>query len=246
MAYDPAGLDAPFAALTVFDWGHDAAPLAAIDAAAIAAHGDAAARADVEKRLAAILGPGPTRAAKEYACRKLSMIGTAACVPAVAALLGDADNSHMARFALERIAAPEAVAALRAALGSASGPLKVGMMSSLASRGDAASVPAIAALLKAEEPTAVAAAKALGTIHSTEAAEALAGAAASAAGPLAAAIADARFECAEALLLQNKRSEAAAIYKAVATAAAGKPESRSIELSATRGLLACADTLSAS
>ena len=246
MAYDPASLDAPFAALTAFDWGHDAAPLGAIDAAVIAAHGDAAVRVDVEKRLAAILAPGPTRAAKEYACRKLSMIGTAACVPAVAALLGDADNSHMARFALERIAGPEAVAALRAALGSVSGPLKIGIVSSLASRRDVTSVPAIAALLKADQPTAVAAAKALGTIQSPEAAEALAAAAGTATGPLAAAIADARFECAEALLRQNKRAEAAAIYKAIATAAAGKPESRLIELSATRGLVACADTLAAS
>lgn len=246
MAYDPASLDAPFAALAAFDWGHDAAPLKAIDDAVIASHGDATARADVEKRLTAILGAGTSRAAKEYACRKLSMIGTAASVPAIAALLGDAENSHMARFALERIAAPEAVTALRAALGSVSGPLKVGMMSSLASRGDTASVPSIAALLKADPPTAVAAAKALGTIQSPDAAAALAAAAGTATGPLAAAIADARFECAEVLLRQNKRSEAAAIYKAIATAAAGKPESRLIELSATRGLVACADTLAAS
>jgi hypothetical protein len=111
MAYDPASLDAAFAALAAFDWGADAAAFAPIDAAVIAAHGDAAARADVEKRLAAVLGGGPSRAAKEYACRKLSMIGTAASVPALASLLADPDSSHMARFALERIAAPEASSA---------------------------------------------------------------------------------------------------------------------------------------
>ena len=246
MAYDPASLDAAFAALAAFDWGADAAAFAPIDAAVIAAHGDAAARADVEKRLAAVLGGGPSRAAKEYACRKLSMIGTAASVPALASLLADPDNSHMARFALERIAAPEAVAAMRTALGTVAGPLKIGLLSSLASRRDVASVPAIAALLGGDATTAVAAAKALGTIQSNEAAAALATAAAAASGPLAPAIADARLECAEALLKQNKRDEAAAIYKAVAAAAAGKPHARLIELAATRGLVACADTLAAS
>lgn len=246
MAYDPASLDAAFAALTAFDWGGDAAAFAPIDAAVIAAHGDAAARADVEKRLTAVLGGGSSRAAKEYACRKLSMIGTAGSVPALADLLADRDNSHMARFALERIAAPEAVAAMRAALGTVAGPLKIGMLSSLASRRDAASVPAIAALLGGDAATAEAAAKALGTIQSADAAAALATAAATASGPLAAVIADARFECAEALLKQNKRAEAAAIYTAVAAAAAGKPHARLIELAATRGLVACADTLAAS
>jgi hypothetical protein len=60
MAYDPASLDAAFAALAAFDWGADAAAFAPIDAAVIAAHGDAAARADVEKRLG---GKDPERAA---------------------------------------------------------------------------------------------------------------------------------------------------------------------------------------
>lgn len=245
MAYDSASLDAPFSALAAFDWGQDAAPLTAIDDAVIATHGDATARADLEKRLVAILGAGPKRAAKEYACRKLSMIGTAASVPALSALLYDTENSHMARFALERIAAPEATTALRTALGMLAGGPRIGIVASLAARGDAQSVATIAGLLIADEPTALAAAKALGTIRSPEAAAALAAAAPAAEGPIAAAIADARFECAEELLRQNKRTEAAAIYAAVAAATAGKPESRLVELAATRGLVACADAVAA-
>lgn len=245
MAYDSAALDAPFTALAAFDWGQDAAPLKVIDDAANATHGDAAARADLEKRLIAILGAGPKRAAKEYACRKLSMIGTAASVPALAALLYDTENSHMARFALERIAAPEATAALRTALGMLAGGPRIGIIGSLAARGDAESIAPMAGLLGADEPTAVAAAQALGTLGSPAAATALAAAAPAAVGSVAIAIADARLECAEQLLRQDKRAEAAAIYSAIAAAAAGKPESRLVELAAIRGLVACADALAA-
>lgn len=248
MPFDSATLDSPFAALKAFDWGADAAPLKTIDDAAIAAHGDAALRADLEKRLAAILGGGASRAAKEYACRKVMMIGTSASVPVLAGLLGDADHSHMAhmaRFALERIDGPEAVAALRKALGEVSGNLKVGMISSLAARSDSASVPALAGMLGSEAQIAAAAAQALGTIRSPEALDALAKADIFAADGVGRAVVDARLACGEALLAQGRRTDALAIYKALAAAAAGKPAAKSIALAATRGMLACLDTLSA-
>jgi HEAT repeat protein len=242
-----AALAGPFEALVAYDWAADAAPFKEIDAAVIAAHADANLRAEVEKRLSAVLGPGTSRAAKEYACRKLCMIGTAASVPALAALLGDAEHSHMARFALERIPAAEAAAALRAALGTVSGDLKIGMISSLGSRGDAESVPLLKPLVSAEGGAiARAAAEALGMIATPAAAEALATVDPLAAGPVAAAAVDARLACAESFLRHGKASQALAIYQALATAAAGKPMARRIELAATRGLLACADTASAS
>ena len=92
-------------------------------------------------------GSGLSRAAKDFACRTLTVIGTAASVPALAALLADAELSHMARYALERIPAPEAAAALRDALPKLSGKLKIGVIGSLGVRRDEASVPALAALL---------------------------------------------------------------------------------------------------
>lgn len=242
MPYDPNSLDQPFQALAAFDWGSDAAALAPIDAAVVAVHGDAAARADLEKRLAAALGGTSSRAAKEYVCRKLALIGTAACVPAVARLLADKENSHMARFALERIQAAEAAAALREALATVQGDLRIGMVGSLAKRRDAASVPAIAALLAADPKTAAAAAAALGTIASPEALAALEKADPLAAAPLGPAVADARLACAEALLAADKRPAALAVYKSLAAAAAGKPAGRFVELAATRGMLAASDT----
>jgi len=169
------------------------------------------------------------------------MIGTAASVPALAALLGDKDNSHMARFALERIAAPEAAAALRTALGDLGGDLKLGMISSLAARRDAACVPALAKLLAGDAGAAVAAAEALGTIGTPEALAALTAADPLAAGHLGRAVADARLACAEGLLAAGKRPEAKAVYQALADAVRGKPEAKAVSMAATRGMLACAD-----
>lgn len=243
MAHDLASLDAPFATLSAFDWGADPAFLKAIDAAVVAAHADAALRADLEKRLTGILTAASTRAAKEYACRKLAVIGTAASVPALAALLPQKDHSHMARFALERIAGPEAGDALRRAFAAVDGELKLGMLSSLAARHDAASVPLITPLLSQPEPMAVAAAVALGSIRGSAAAQALATASGTGSPATARAIADARLACAEGLLAAGDRTAALAAYRAIAdtaTAAVAKP----ILLAAQRGILACLDTSS--
>ena len=49
-----------------------------------------------------------SRDAKDFVCRKLRIISTAASVPALAELLSDKDLAHMARFAPEPNPAPEA------------------------------------------------------------------------------------------------------------------------------------------
>jgi HEAT repeat protein len=251
MAYDPASLDAPFAALRSYDWGGDAKAFQPLDDAVVAAHADAGLRTALETRLAALLGEGTSRAAKEYICRKLSLLGTAASVPALAALLPQQDHSHMARFALERIGAPEAAAALRKAAESVEGDLKIGMVSSLAGKGDTAAVPLLAAMLQtgmpqADRRLASAAAEALGRLATPEAAQALAAAAGASDPGIAAAIVDARLACAEALLQQGKRAEALALYKAVETTTAGgtSPAAKSAAVAVTRGILACLDTSS--
>src|SRR6187200_67315 len=109
-------LDQAFESLKTFDWGQDINTLAAIDQAIIATHGEAEQRKTLEERLAAALKLELSLDAKQFVCRKLSMIGTAASVPALAHLLSDSHLSHMARYALERIPAPEAASALRDAL----------------------------------------------------------------------------------------------------------------------------------
>ena len=104
------------AALAGYDWGKDLATVRPIDDAVIATQGDAAARRDLETRLAEVLATGASRDAKGYVCRKLTVIGSAQWVSALAALLADKDLSHMARYALERIPATEAARTLRNAL----------------------------------------------------------------------------------------------------------------------------------
>lgn len=242
MAIDPQSLDAPFAALAAFDWGGDVGPLAAIDAAVIAAHADAGLRANVEKRLAEVLGGKSSLAARQYACRKLSLIGGAAAVPALAALLADKEISHMARFALERIAAPEAAAALRKALGEVQGDLRIGMISSLAARRDAESVPPLAALVTGDSPVAAAAAEALGTIATPEASAALA--TAKAGGAAAEAVVDARLACAEALVKAGRKADARAIYEALSKAVGDAPTThrgRAVRMACQRGMFAALD-----
>jgi HEAT repeat protein len=229
-------LDQAFEALTTYDWGVDPKALAPIDEAVVATHGDAAAREQLEARLAAVLSSGASRDAKDYVCRKLLVIGTAASVPALAALLPQAELSHMARYALERMPAPEAAQALRSALGKVGGAQQIGVVASLGARGDAESVPALAALLEAnDEALAAAAAIALGDIRSAAAAKALAKVKPT--GPeVTRAATDASLACAEALLADGQKAEALAVYRSLA----GEGQPKHVRLAATRGMLACA------
>lgn len=223
-----------FDALKTYDWGVDPKVLQPLTDAIVTTHGDAAARLELETRLAAVLKTDVPRAAKDAICRLLKPIGTAASVPALAALLPDEDLSHMARYALELMPAPEAGEALRAALAKVGGKLKIGVISSLGVRGDAAGVAPLQALLADGDPaTARAAAYALGAIGSAEANAALAAAKANPATQ--AAMADASLACAEELLANDRKPAAKATYQRLL---GGKP-TKEVEQAAARGVKAC-------
>jgi HEAT repeat protein len=175
-----------------------------------------------------------SRDAKDFVCRKLMVVGTAASVPTLAELLPDKDLSHMARYALEPNPAPEAAQAIRDALPKVSGAIKVGMISSLGARKDAASVPALAALLTdSDVAVARAAAFALGEIRTPDAAKALASAKPNAEAKSA--DIDASLCCADALLANGKKTEALALYKSLA----GEDQAKHVRFAANRGMLAC-------
>jgi len=228
-------LDQAFEALNTFDWGQDTKVLAAIDQAVISTRGDDAQRQALEDRLAATLKADVPLDAKQFVCRKLMVIGTSASVSTLAELLTDEKLAHMARYALERIPAPEAAAALRDALPKLAGALKVGVISSLGTRKDAASVPALGELAGDGDPlVARAAAFALGVIRTPEAARALSQA--PAADEVKSAVTDASLACAESLLAAGKNLDALAIYKGLV---AGDPP-KHVKLAATRGMLECA------
>jgi HEAT repeat protein len=235
-AVNEAAVDKAFEALKTYDFGPERKALNPIDEAVVLTQGDAAARKKLEVRLAAVLKTDARRAAKDYACRTLRVIGTAESVPTLASLLTDKDLSHMARYSLESIPAPEAAAALRDALGKVNGTLKIGMINSLGARRDAASVGAVAASLgDSDKAIACAAAHALGSIGSDEAAKALAQSAKSGPDGVKQAAGDASLMCAERLLADGKKSEAMAVYKSL-LGNSQKP----VKLAATRGLVVAA------
>jgi HEAT repeat protein len=184
----------------------------------------------------AVLKGDVPRDAKEFVCRKLRVIGTAASVPVLAELLAERDLSHMARYALERIPAPEAAQALRDALPKIDNALKVGVMGSLGTRRDVASVPALVALLgDADTTVARSAALALGAIRDPEAAGALREARPEKAEARIA-VTEASLACAEGLLAAGKKADALAVYKGFV----GEGQPKHIRLAATRGMLVCA------
>jgi len=227
-------VDKAFEALKSYDWGKDRNVLGAIDKAVAASHGNAAARAKLETRLAAVLKAGSSQAAKDFACRKLSLIGSAKCVPDVAVLLTDKKLSHMARYALERNPAPEATNAMRQSLPKVSGRLKVGVINSLGVRRDVQSTAALVALLDDDDQeVAAAAAAALGSIGTPEAAKVLGAFQAKAPQKLRPAVADAQLSCAERLLAGGKKAEAMMVYKALAKT----KQPKHIRLAAMRGML---------
>ena len=233
-AFDKAALDKAFQKLTSYKWGTDPKSLAPITDAVTATHGDEAARKELEARLVAVLISGAPRAAKDFVCRKLTVIGTAESVPALAGLLPDKDLSHMSRYALERIPAAEAAQALRDALPKLSGKLKIGVIGSLGVRRDEPSTSALAALVcDGDAAVACAAANALGDIGTADAAKALQESWKSAAKGVKPMLADACLAIAERLLAEGDKAAAVKIYKSLMSADAPK----NVRLAATRGLL---------
>lgn len=228
-------LDQAFDALKSYDWGKDRNALKPIDEAVVATHGDTAARKELETRLTAALKGDLPLDARQFVCRKLRVIGTAASVPVLAELLPRKEDSHMARYALESIPVPEAAQAMLDALPKLSAELQVGVIGSLGVRQEPQSVPVLAKLLGATDAAvARSAAMALGAIRSPEASKALA--VAKPTPEVKPAATDSSLACAESLLADGKNADALAIYKGLAK----DDQPKHVRLAATRGMLACA------
>jgi len=188
---------------------------------------------EVDKLIAVLKSDAPQKE-KVDACRGLAVVGTKDAVPALAALLSDEKLSHMARYALEPIPDPSVDQALRDAAGKLKGRLLVGVVGSLGVRRDAAAVPLLVPMLKDRDAdVARTAARSLGKIASPEAAKALGEALATAPEAVRPAVGDGCLACAEALLAEGKRNEAAAMYERV-----GKAElPKHFRVAAAQGLI---------
>jgi HEAT repeat protein len=167
-----------------------------------------------EAKLIAVLKSDAARKDKADACRALALIGTREAVAPLAALLGDEELAHMARYGLEPIPDPAVDDALRDAVGKLQGRPLVGVIGSIGVRRDVKAVEPLAQLLKhTDADVASAAARALGQIGTSSAAKALEGVLASTPAANRLAVSEGLFRCAEALEARGQRGEALAIYE---------------------------------
>ena len=233
-----AELEACLAKVPAFQYGESRAALADAERMIPPLAQDAAQRKAIEKRLIALLDGEGTNDGKAFLCRQLSLVGSAEAVPTLAKLLPDKEMSHPARFALERMPCPEAVAALRDALSKVQGALLVGVVNSLGERKDATSVPALIKLAGgADEAVTEAAVAALGKIGGSDAAKAIAAARTKVSEKVRPAATDAYLLAADGLVAAGKKAEAAAIYKQVYDG----EKKEHLRVAAFRGLLATGD-----
>ncbi|MBW1811908.1 MAG: HEAT repeat domain-containing protein, partial [Deltaproteobacteria bacterium] len=233
---DQVELQSAFKTVRTYKFGQSRLDLTRIEGYVRDSYGRPANRQKLEAEFVGVLkSPSATSDGKRWVCRQLSLIGTAASTSTLGQLLLDKELSDMARYALERIDAPEATAQLRLGLKKTSGTMKVGIINSLGQRRDPLSKPAMIKLLgDSDLEVAMAAARALGNIGGADAAQALAQARAKAAGRLQHTIVDAYLSCAELALDAGRKAEALAIYQKLYTPG----ESRQVRIAALGGLVA--------
>ncbi len=235
-AIDQAELQSALKTVRTYKFGQSRLDLTKIEGYVRDSYGQPAVRQKLEAEFIDVLkSPDATSDGKRWVCRQLSLIGTAASTQVLGQLLLDKELSDMARYALERIDAPEATAQLRLGLAKTTGTMKVGIINSLGQRRDSLSKSELIKLLgSSDQDVAMAAARALGNIGGADAAQALSQAQAKAAGPLRRTIVDAYLSCAELALDAGHNAEALAIYQKLYTSG----ESRRVRIAALGGLIA--------
>lgn len=224
--------------LKSLEYGPDVKELTAeIDAAIAESKDNPAAARKIEAGLLEVLTGDSTHNGKDFACRKLKIVGSDASVSALATMLHDEKLAHMARYALDSLPGDAATKALLDALPKLSGNLKIGVIGSLGSRQANGAVASLAALLNdSDAAVARSAAGALGAIRTPDAAKALA---AAKPNPEAISVAvDSSLACAEAMLASGDKLGALKMYRQLSK---GDPP-KHVKLAAAKGMLACAGT----
>jgi len=170
-----------------------------------------------ESRLLAVLASAAPLAERESAVVRLHRVGSERAVPELAKLLSDAELSHAARHALEPMPFASAGRALAEALTTTAGPVRLGLISSLASRREMTAVPALAPLLRdaADVAAAEAAAHALGMMPDASALAVLEAAWPETTGSVRAAVLDALLAQAWRLLDAGESREAGRVFRSI-------------------------------
>jgi hypothetical protein len=121
----PATLDQILKELSTWDGGIESAPVWKLRDYVRARRDDPAGRAECESKLLQFLKTRATPVAKMAACRHLRVIGSAAAVAPLQAMLADPGSADMALYALQGIAGAAVDQALIAALPTSVGATKI-------------------------------------------------------------------------------------------------------------------------
>ena len=140
-------LDSVLPAALAWNYGEDRSNLFYVEQFAQYATASGKGGPERAAKFAATLSGTGTVPGKEWVLKQLSIIGTPAQVPQIAALLKDEKLNYMARRALEKIPGDQATQALRGLLASGTAEQKIGAVTSLAMRNDQGSVDTLIALL---------------------------------------------------------------------------------------------------
>jgi len=115
------------------DWGSDRSMASELET--VIKDADASQWPGFEKKLLKVLAtPGTSAASRDFVCRMLRLIGSPACVPALAPMLSDPKLADQARYALELISGAEVDTVLKSALGKLSGDAKIGLEGTIKAR----------------------------------------------------------------------------------------------------------------
>jgi HEAT repeat protein len=233
-AVDINQLDEGLAVAVKFKHGDDSNPLKRVEDIAVRAVTVPEDRKVVEAKIIEALPKATTKDAKNFLCRQLRFIGSAASIPALETLLSDPDGAFMARYVLARYPEPEAAQALHRRLAKASGREKVGLVHALANMNYQPLAADCVKLLKSgDADLASSAARGLGTFGGDSSVKALKAARDGATGDLRGAIDHALLRCAEKAHAEGDSGKAVAIYTDFF--AEGQPER--LRIAALRGLV---------
>ena len=133
-AVDLNALDGRLSELAKWEYDQSREGARAITEIVVSAKGSPADIRQIEARLDRFLERDATLGGKDFVCKQLSLIGSAASVPVLSRLLIAPDTAEIARYALERIPGPEVDRALREALPKTSGRAQIGIINSSAPR----------------------------------------------------------------------------------------------------------------
>lgn len=214
---DTAAVQTLIEKIKEYDWGQNRASLTELQAIITRSYGSPESLKQIETLMQPLLARDVKPAALDFACRELSVFGTAISVPALAALLDSPETEHMARYALERIPDTAADKALLDKLGqSKNDTTRIGIVSSLGVRRYNGAVGAVSRIAADENKSvAQSAVRTLGMIGSPEAAAALQELQKSLASDMQTDALESRIMCADRLAGDGKTAEAQTLYESL-------------------------------